>query len=137
VDIPATQHSGFGRSVAVGTLVAHGSPNVLVVDETGGNDYSTALDQNPVAQDDSAVGAINVTIPVNVLMNDSAGPGQSLAASSVTVAAPPQHGTATVSASDGSVTYQPANNYAGADSLQYLQRDMQEQIPLLIPSRTT
>jgi FG-GAP-like repeat len=36
VDIPATTQSGYGRSVAVGTLVKNGAPNVLVVDEGPG-----------------------------------------------------------------------------------------------------
>lgn len=123
VDIPATQYSGYGYSVAVGTLVANGRPDVLVVDANGGSYYPTVLDQDPVALNDSAAGATNTPIPITVLANDSAAPGQSLNASSVTITTAPQHGTATVSASDGTVTYQPASGYSGADGFEYTVRD--------------
>jgi hypothetical protein len=123
VDIPATQYSGYGYSVAVGTLVANGRPDVLMVDANGGSYYPTVLDQDPVAQNDSAAGAINTSIPITVLANDSAAPGQSLNVSSVTITTAPQHGTATVSASDGSVTYQPASGYSGGDGFEYTVRD--------------
>jgi hypothetical protein len=123
VDIPASQYSGYGRSVAVGTLVANGRPDVLIVDEGGGNYYPTVLDQDPIAQTDSAVGAINTAIPIPLLANDSAAPGQSLNASSVTITTAPQHGTASLNSSDGSVTYQPATGYSGADGFEYIVRD--------------
>jgi hypothetical protein len=123
VDIPATQFSGYGRSVVVGTLVANARPNVLLVDENGGGYYSTVLDQDPVAQSDSGAVAINTSIPIAVLANDSAAPGQSLNASSVTITAAPQHGTATVSTADGIVTYQPATGYSGVDGFEYTVRD--------------
>jgi len=89
----------------------------------GGNYYPTVLDQDPVAQNDSAVGAINTAISITVLANDSAAPGQSLNASTVTITTAPQHGTATVSASNGSVTYQPASGYSGVDGFTYTVRD--------------
>lgn len=123
VDIPAQPYSGYGYSVAVGHLVANGRADVLMVDSYGGSYYSTVLDQDPVAQSDSVVGAINTAIPISVLSNDSAAPGQSLNAASVTITSIPQHGNATVSASDGSVTYQPASGYAGGDGFEYTVRD--------------
>ena len=131
VDIPATPQSGYGRSVAVGTLVKNGTPDVLIIDGgivTGGQSgvagYDpTKLDQNPVAQNDSAVCAINKSIQVNVLANDTAAPGQSLNVSSVTIASAPQHGTTTVDSTTGSVTYQPATGYSGTDNFQYTVRD--------------
>jgi hypothetical protein len=125
IDIPAATQSGFGRSVAVGTLIKNGTPDVLIVDEGPGlaNYYPTVVDPNPVAQNDSAVGAINKSIQIQVLANDTAAPGQNLNVSSVTITSPPQHGTATVNSVDGSVTYQPATGYSGTDSFQYTVRD--------------
>jgi len=115
VNIPATTQSGYGRSVAVGTLVKNGAPDVLVVDEGPGlaSYYPTALDQDPVAQNDSVACAINKSIQINVLANDTAAPGQSLNVSSLTITSAPQHGTATVNSMNGSVTYQPASGYSG------------------------
>jgi hypothetical protein len=125
VDIPATAQSGYGRSVAVGTLVKNGAPDVLLVDEGPGlaSYYPTALDQDPVAQNDSVVCAINKSIPISVLANDAAAPGQSLNVSSLTITTAPQHGTASVNSMNGSVTYQPASGYSGTDSFQYTVRD--------------
>jgi FG-GAP-like repeat len=46
VDIPATTQSGFGRSVAVGTLIQNGTPDVLIVDGGPGlaNYYPTTVE---------------------------------------------------------------------------------------------
>jgi hypothetical protein len=124
VDIPATSQSGYGLSVAVGTLVKNGVPDVLVVGEGPGlaNYYPTTQDQDPVAQNDSSVCAINKSIGIDVLANDSAAPDESLNVGSVTITSAPHHGTANVNSS-GSVTYQPTAGYSGADSFQYTVRD--------------
>jgi Big-like domain-containing protein/VCBS repeat protein len=125
IDIPATPQSGYGRTVAVGTLVKNGSPDVLVVDGGSGlgNYYPTTLDQNPVAQNDSAVCAINKSIQIAVLANDTAAAGQSLSVSSLAISSAPPHGTTSVNSMNGSVTYQPASGYSGTDSFQYTVRD--------------
>lgn len=125
VDIPATSQSGYGRSVAVGTLVKGGTPDVLLVDQDPGpaGYYPTSLDQAPVAQNDSAVVAIDKSIQISVLANDSAGPGQSLNVASVTLMTTPQHATVTVNSTDGTVTYQPATGYSGSDGFQYTVSD--------------
>ncbi len=131
VDIPATAQSDFGRSVAIGTLVGNGNPDVLLIDGSsvsGGQSgvasyYLTKLDQNPVAQDDSAVCAINKSVSINVLANDSAGPGQTLSPGTLAISSAPQHGTTTVDQTNGTVTYQPTGNYSGSDSFQYAVRD--------------
>jgi hypothetical protein len=125
VDIPATVQSAYGRSVAVGTLVKNGAPDVLVVDGGPGvaGYYPTTLDQNPVAQNDTAVCAINKSIQTNVLANDAAGSGESLNAGSLTITSAPHHGTASVNSTNGSVTYQPTSGYSGSDSFQYTVRD--------------
>jgi hypothetical protein len=125
-DIPATSQSSYARGVAIGTLVPNATPSVLIVDtslagsQTGAATYvPTQLDQNPVAQNDTAVVAINKSIPINVLANDTASTGQTLNATSVTVAPAPAHGTATVDSTTGAITYVPASDYSGADSFQY------------------
>lgn len=125
VDIPATTQSGYARGVAVGTLVSGGAPDVLIVDESPslGAYYPTTLDQDPAAQNDAAVCAIGKSVPISVLANDTAGPGQSLTPGSVTITTPPEHGTATVNTTTGTVTYQPAAGYSGADQFEYTVSD--------------
>ncbi len=131
VDIPATPESGYARSVVAGALVKNGTPDVLIEDgsiisggQSGVAGYDPiTLDQNPVAQDDSAVCAINQSLQIRVLANDSAATGQSLNVASLTITSPPQHGTATVNTTTGMVTYQPTNDYSGADTFEYTVRD--------------
>jgi len=131
VDIAATPGSSFGRGVDAGVLVKDHAPNVLIVDvpavfggQSGAAAYApTNLDQNPIAQNDTAVVAINKSIQVNVLANDTAAPGDTLDATSVVITTAPAHGTATVDATTGAITYQPATDYSGADSFQYTVRD--------------
>jgi len=123
VDIPAAQNNADGFSVAVAQFDASGRPSVLVADAEHGTVYPTSLDQKPIAQNDAVTGATNAVIPINVLANDSAGPGQNLTVSSVAITTAPQHGTATANASDGSVTYRSASGYSGADAFQYTVSD--------------
>jgi hypothetical protein len=130
-DIPATSQSSYGLGVAVGTLVKNGAPDVLIVDsglilggQPGAAAYvSTKLDPDPTAQNDAGVVAINKSTQVTVLANDTAAPGQTLNAGSVSITTAPAHGTATVGSANGSITYQPASGYSGTDSLQYTVRD--------------
>ena len=131
VDIPATPQSNFASGVAAGVLVKNHAPNVLIVDaglivggQSGAAAYvSTILDQNPVAQNDTAVIAINKSIQINVLANDTAAAGNTLDVTSVAITTVAAHGTATVDATTGMIDYQPATDYSGADSLQYSVRD--------------
>ncbi len=124
VDSPATSLSGYGRGVDVGTLVANAAPVVLVVDGASnyGAYYPTVLAQDPIAQNDSVVVAINTGLQIDVLANDTAASGQTLDVSSLKITETPQHGTATVNAS-GSVTYAAASGYAGLDVFAYTVRD--------------
>lgn len=131
VDIPAAQQGSTGRGVDIGALVRNGNPYVLIVDgavlnsgDPGlGGYFSTQLDQNPTAQNDSVACAINKPVSINVIANDTAGTGQTLNPASVTVSVSPQHGTVSVDTSSGSISYQPANGYSGNDSFQYTVRD--------------
>ncbi len=131
VDIPATPQSSYARGVGAGVLVKDHAPNVLIVDapvisggQSGAAAYApTNLDQNPVAQNDTAVAAINKSIQINVLANDTAAMGDTLDVTSVAITTAPAHGTATVDSTTGAINYQPASDYSGADSLQYTVRD--------------
>lgn len=124
VDIPAMDLGTFGYAIATGTLVTGGVPDVLIADADGfGGYYPITHDQNPQAENDSTACAINGSAAIAVLANDSAGPGQKLEPSSVTIVTPPQHGTATVDSASGSVTYQPVSLYSGNDSFQYTVAD--------------
>jgi hypothetical protein len=130
VDIPATPQSSFARGVEAGVLVKDHAPNVLIVDagvisggQSGAAYVPTNFDQNPIAQNDTAVVAINKSIQINVLANDTAAPGDTLDVTSVAITTAPGHGTATVDSTTGAINYQPASDYSGADSFQYTVRD--------------
>jgi len=74
----------------------------------------TAVNDAPVAVDDSASTDESTQVTVPVLDNDSDVDGDALA---VTAVGPASHGTTAVYA--GSVTYTPASGFAGADSFTY------------------
>jgi len=124
VDIPAATYSGFAYSTALGRLVKNGPLDVLVSDQNGLGGYSPiTFDQDPAAQNDSEVCAINKSVVINVLANDAAGPGETLDPNSVTVTTAPRHGTTSVDTTTGKVTYQPAITYSGTDSFKYTVQD--------------
>jgi hypothetical protein len=130
VDIPATAQSSYARGLDVGVLVHNTAPSVLIVDvsiagsQMGGAAYApTKLDQNPVAQNDAVVVAINKSILVNILANDTASTGQTLNARAVTIAQAPAHGAATINSATGAITYMPVSGYSGTDSFQYNVQD--------------
>ncbi len=75
----------------------------------------TPVNDTPTAVDDVLVTLRNTTGSVAVLENDSDVDGDTLAVGSVST---PAHGIATLGA-DGSITYQPAPGYVGADSFDY------------------
>jgi Bacterial Ig domain/FG-GAP-like repeat len=131
VDIPAAPESSYARGVDAGVLIKDHAPSVLVVDnalvsggQSGAAAYlTTNLDQNPTAQNDTVVVAINKSIQVNVLANDTAASGDTLDATSVVITTTAVHGTATVNSTTGAINYQPATDYSGADNFQYMVRD--------------
>jgi len=87
----------------------------------GGTDTATVtvtvtpVADAPVAVDDEATTMDAAAVTVAVLTNDTDPDGDPLSVASVTQ---PAHGTAAVNA-DGTVTYTPAGNFAGADSFTY------------------
>ncbi|WP_235580184.1 putative Ig domain-containing protein [Rhodanobacter sp. Soil772] len=102
-----------------GTPTATGSFNFTITATdgfgfTGSQAYVLAIGQPaPIANDDTASTAANGTATIAVTSNDSGGPITSIA-----IAQPPAHGTATVSGLD--VLYTPAANYFGSDIFKYI-----------------
>ena len=92
-----------------------------VDDGTGNSDTGsvavtvTPVNDPPTAVDDVLVTLRNTAGSVAVLENDSDVDGDMLAVGSVST---PAHGTATLGA-DGTITYQPASGYVGADAFDY------------------
>ncbi len=86
----------------------------------------TAVNDRPVARDDTATTNEDAAVTVSVLANDSPGSatatdeaGQTLVVVAVTQ---PAHGTVTINANN-TVTYTPAADYNGPDSFTYTIRD--------------
>lgn len=101
----------------------HGSDSFsyTIGDGRGGTDTAVvsvtvaAINDAPVAGDDSAATAGSTPVTIAVLGNDSDVDGDKLAVASFTS---PANGTVTAN-SDGTLTYSPAAGYAGSDSFSY------------------
>lgn len=93
---------------------AHGATSTATVTVT-----VTAVNDAPVAADDSAFCAKNKSVHVNVLANDSDVDGDALAVSSI---GRPQHGSLTLG-SDGTIRYRAKKGYTGTDSFFYTIED--------------
>jgi hypothetical protein len=112
----------YNVPVCVPGQVAPCPPTALVI---------TVLDPNistnpPVANVDIATTLINTPVTLKTLANDAAGnPGSALVPASVTVTVAPLHGTTSVNAANGDITYTPAAGYTGTDTLTYLVCDNQ------------
>ena len=111
--ITYTPRAGFsGVDTVVYRVCDTGSPqacDTATVTVTVSNEVTAA--------DDTATTGQNTPVTVRVLDNDSA-TGAPLRPASVTVERNADHGTATPNA-DGTVTYTPATNYSGPDSVDY------------------
>lgn len=77
-----------------------------------------AVNQAPVANNDSAVTLPGNPVDIDVLANDTV-MGATLVPSSVTIVTQPSFGTATVNQTTGVVTYTPGPNYTTSDSFTY------------------
>src|SRR5204862_327373 len=81
---------------------------------------SSAVNDAPVAVNDSANTSEDTPVTVSVLANDTdVDAGDTKAIASVTQGA---HGAVTINA-DGTLTYSPASNYNGPDSFTYVAKD--------------
>ena len=79
-----------------------------------------ALRQPPVAHTDLASTMINQPVTIPTLANDAPGTvGHLVVKSSVSITQSPANGTATVNSLTGDITYTPAPNFTGNDTLYY------------------
>jgi hypothetical protein len=80
----------------------------------------TAVDDAPAAGDDAASGPEDAAIVVDVVANDNDADGGTVTVASVTQ---PAHGTVSVAAGAGSISYTPTANFAGTDRFTYTVTD--------------
>ena len=105
------------------TLVVGGRTFRITYVGGDGNDVVLSLPNvPPTAVNDSATTAEDTPAVVAVLGNDSDSDG-TLNPASVVVTSGPTNGTSAVNTSTGAITYTPAANYNGPDSLTYTVRD--------------
>jgi predicted chitinase len=83
---------------------------------------SSAPNQAPVAQNDSATTTKNKAVVINVLSNDS-DPDGTIDPTSVAIVGSASHGTLSVNPTTGAVTYTPASKFSGPDSFTYKVKD--------------
>ena len=79
--------------------------------------------QPPVANNDTATTNENTAVLINELSNDTASGGATIDPTTVHIVTAPGHGTTSIDAATGKITYTPAGNYFGADSLTYTVKD--------------
>jgi MYXO-CTERM domain-containing protein len=129
VTVTSTPASGVATVNADGSITYSPAPDFNgndsftyeVSDGNGGTDTAdvdvivNAVNDAPVALDDSATTDEDTDITVIVLGNDSDVEGDTL---TVTIAGMPTNGVATVEAS-GSITYSPSTDFNGSDSFTY------------------
>ncbi|NEP50516.1 MAG: tandem-95 repeat protein [Moorea sp. SIO3C2] len=75
----------------------------------------TAVNESPVAADDTATTALNTAVDINVLANDTDPEGDAL---TVTLDQQGANGTAVVN-QDGTITYTPNADFTGTDTITY------------------
>ena len=106
-------------------------PNCALVDLTITVSQPTVYTNNPFANTDLATTPINTAVTLRTLANDKAGnnSGVLLNPASVTITAAPLHGTTSINNVTGDITYTPASNYTGYDTLTYLVCDQASPTP--------
>ena len=82
------------------------------------------LESWPITHPDAGATLVGAPITLNVLANDEAQTFP-IVASTLTIATPPQNGTATANTTDGTVTYTPASGFTGTDTFVYQVCDSQ------------
>lgn len=126
----ATADADGAWSVAVGTALSEGTHRVTAVAlDAAGNvsEPSPALAlvidlSAPSAADDAAATDEDESVQIDVLANDHDA-GSGLDPASVQIIASPTHGTVSVDAVTGIVTYSPAAGFHGNDEFTYVVRD--------------
>jgi gliding motility-associated-like protein len=104
--------SGTGE-VSTAHATAHISPRYCAA----GNFLYDRYGYTASANDDAAATTINTSVDINVLLNDQ--PSEELDPASVSIAVQPAHGTVSVNATTGIITYTPATGYSGTDNFSY------------------
>jgi hypothetical protein len=98
----------------------------ITVGETGaGTQQATGaiiINAPPVAANDTVGTNLNTAVLINVLANDS-DPDGTVDPTTVTIVSTASHGTTSVNAITGAVTYTPALNYTGPDNFAYKVKD--------------
>jgi len=89
------------------------------------------ITNNPFANTDMATTPINTPVILNTLANDKAGNNSTVALNpaSVTVTVAPLHGTTSVNATTGQITFTPTTGYTGYDTLTYQVCDLSTPTP--------
>jgi CshA-type fibril repeat protein len=128
--VVAAGNGAFGTASTDGTTVtympaphAYGTDTLTyqISDGKGGYDEAVvtieviSVNDPPAAVDDIAMTDEDTAVTIDVLANDSDTEGDPLTVTSVST---PSHGTADINA-DGTITYTPAENFNGSDSLTY------------------
>jgi len=114
---PVTDYIGsdsFSYTISDGTGSSSATVNIVVNDV---NPNNTA----PVANDDSGNTAVNTSVTLNLIANDTDADGDAL---SVTSLSNPGHGTV-VNNYNGTVMYTPSSGYIGTDNFNYTLSDGQ------------
>ncbi|MBP1860535.1 cadherin domain-containing protein [Rhizobium herbae] len=105
--------------------IVGGSETVTIKDYINGK-FGITLDgvvvPTPVATADSAATVKDLSKTIDVLANDTDADG-TLGPTTVTIVDGPLHGTLTVNATTGVITYKPTAGYVGADSFTYTVKD--------------
>jgi hypothetical protein len=106
-------------------------PDCALVDLIITVSVPTAGTNNPFANTDMATTPINTAVTLNTLANDKAGNNSAVALNpaSVTVTVAPLHGTTSVNATTGAITFTPTAGYTGYDVLTYQVCDLATPTP--------
>jgi len=112
-----------GRLTSV--IYTDGSSISYIYDANGNRLSSTvAVNQSPIASDDSITTAFETVVDINVLSNDTDADG-TIDATTVTIVANVTNGTTNINATTGAVTYTPNAGFSGTDSFTYTVNDNQ------------
>jgi Ca2+-binding RTX toxin-like protein len=107
-------HDGFSYTVK--------DNNGVVSNVAGASITVNNVNVAPVASNDVITTSQDQAVNFNLLTNDTDSDG-TLDATSVTIVNGPDHGTLTVDATTGLVTYTPTANYSGSDDFTYTVKD--------------
>ncbi|WP_162243620.1 Ig-like domain-containing protein, partial [Rhizobium sp. Leaf386] len=103
------------------TITESGKPQTVVIKDYVNGTFGITLAGELFAGDDTVSTVKDLTKTINVLANDT--DDSALDPTSVTIIDSPLHGTVTVNATTGVITYKPTSGYVGADTFTYTVKD--------------